>query len=79
MQPVSIFAKVLRENLARSIGGGNDAWGQVVLLSHVRPFILPDGRAGGADYNPLRRATVLPIVAAALYASSCIFIRHHNI
>ena len=36
-------------------------------------------RAGGADYNPLRRATVLPIIAAALYASSCIFIRHHNI
>ena|SRR3712207_1408432 len=36
-------------------------------------------RAGGADYNPLRRATVLPIVPAALYSSSWIFMQHHNI
>ena len=32
------------------------------LLSHVPPFILPDGRAGRADYNPLRRVAVLPIL-----------------
>ncbi len=30
------------------------------LLSHGRPFILPDGRAGRADYNRLRRAACSP-------------------
>ncbi len=42
-------------------------------------FILPDGGRGLPDYNQLRRAAVLPILPAALYSSSCIFIQHHNI
>jgi hypothetical protein len=32
------------------------------FLSHVLLFVLSDGRAGRADYNPLRRAAVLPIL-----------------
>jgi hypothetical protein len=48
------------------------------FLSHVQLFVLPDGRIGRADYNRLRRAAVLPILPAALYSSSCIFMRHHN-
>ena len=30
------------------------------FLSHDLPFVLPDGRAGGAHYNRLRRAAVFP-------------------
>ena len=37
------------------------------FLSHVQLFVLPDGRAGRADYNQLRRAAVLPILLAALF------------
>jgi hypothetical protein len=36
------------------------------FLSHVQLFVLPDGTEGGADYDPLRRAAVLPILPAAL-------------
>ncbi len=36
------------------------------FLSHVLLFVLPDGRAGRADYNQLRRTAVLPILPAAL-------------
>ena len=36
------------------------------FLSHVQLFVLPDGREGRADYNPLRRVAVLRILSAAL-------------
>ena len=36
------------------------------FLSHVLLFVLPDGRAGRADYSRLLRAAVLPILRAAL-------------
>ncbi len=49
------------------------------FLSHVLLFVLPDGRAGRADYNRLRRAAVLPILPAALYSSCWIFMHYHNI
>jgi hypothetical protein len=49
------------------------------LLPHVRPFILPDGRRGLPHYNRLRRAAVLPLLPAAFYSWSCIFMQHHNI
>ncbi len=48
------------------------------FLSHAQPFVLPDGRAGGGHYNWLRRAAVLPLLPAALYSSSWIFMQHHN-
>jgi hypothetical protein len=48
------------------------------FLSHVLLFVLPGGRAGRADYNPLLRAAVLPTLPAALYSPSWIFMQHHN-
>jgi hypothetical protein len=48
------------------------------FLSYVLLFVLPDGRAERADYNRLRRAAVLPILPAALYSSSWIFMHHHK-
>jgi hypothetical protein len=35
------------------------------FLSHVQPFILSDGPAGGTDCNQLRRVAVLPVLPAA--------------
>ena len=55
---------MLRQNLARGIGGGNDAWGQVLFYSMAQHVILPDGNAGRADYNQLLRAAVLLILPA---------------
>ena len=49
------------------------------VLSHIRLFVLPDGRVGGVHYNQLLRVAVLPSSPAALYSSCCIFIQHHNI
>ncbi len=49
------------------------------LLSHLRSFILPGGRGGGADYNRVRRTAVLPILPAALYSSFWIFMHYHEI
>jgi hypothetical protein len=51
VQPGGMLAKVPQKNLARGIGGGNDARGQVLLLSHAQLLVLPDGREGRADYN----------------------------
>ncbi len=48
------------------------------FLSHVQLFVLPDGREGRADYNPLRRAAVPPILPAALYSFYCIKMQHHK-
>ncbi len=49
------------------------------FLSHAQPFVLPDESAGGVHYNQLLRVAVLPILPAALYSSSWIFMQHHNI
>src|SRR5215216_635596 len=46
MQPVGIFARVLHENLARGIGGGNDAWGQVLFYSTSSTLSCPMGGKG---------------------------------
>ena len=48
------------------------------FLSHVQLFVLSDVRVGWDDYNQLRKAAVLPILPAALYSSSWIFIQHHK-
>jgi len=42
------------------------------------PLYLADAKEGRADYDRLRRAAVLPILPAALYSSSWIFMHHHN-
>jgi hypothetical protein len=45
------------ENPARSIGGGNDALGRILLLSYAPLFF---SCLMGADYDRLRRTVVLP-------------------
>ena len=45
-------------------------FGAKVLLGTPQPSILPDGKKGRADYNPLRRGAVLPILPAALFRST---------
>jgi len=37
------------------------------FLSHVQLFVLPNGRAGRADYNRLRRAAILFLLSTALF------------
>jgi hypothetical protein len=40
------------------------------FLSHVQLFVLPDGRAGRADYNQLRRAAANLAIKCATYRRS---------